>query len=117
MSNLPMYDGLGKYEGELALVPILHGIILDGFADETHGDGETECVDFLHAETLKHVADDTPGLSETERTFLRALGGCAIYEDTNGFVYATYYDTEDEYRTVVERTEAEYAGRDEYLRD
>lgn len=71
----------GKFEGEDSRVPVLWNDCLDGFSDH----------DINGSFYITTPGEDHYGVS--------------LYEDMNGFVHATWYATEQDYQTALDRDE------------
>ena len=99
--NLAMYDGPGKFEGELALAPLAYGVALDGFGEE-YDFGSDGFVDhYTVCEGAIEVTDDEKaelGLSDADVAFAANLLGFIVHKDNSGFVSVSWYEKGEETR-------------------
>lgn len=111
---LPRYDGLGRFEGEYAILEGLHGLTLEGGGDEEAGELETTGAYVrLDGPFTDALEDETPA----ERRFRKKLAGVIIHESGQGFISAEYYGTraalEEAWARVLSDVEASEEEDDE----
>lgn len=83
---------LGKFEGELAIVPKMWDVVLDGMAAEVYfGEGEP-----VYA-FVSLLAVDEP--------IDQGLFGACLWERSDGFVMTQWYETEAEYNAALRELE------------
>jgi hypothetical protein len=97
-------EELGKFEGEPLLTEILWNLVLEGSADEELGESEDfgAYALFLHLKGSEVNGD----IGDTKAAIL--------FENSQGFVSGTYYDSIAEARDEWDRLEDEY---DEFIGD
>ncbi len=80
----------GKFEGELAIVPQLWDVVLDGFAAEISFSDDT----IYNFVTLLSIDTEIDGLF-----------GVCLWERSDGFVCSEWYETEAEYDAALRNLE------------
>lgn len=91
-------DELGKFEGEPKLTEVLWNLVLEGSADEELGESE----DFgAYALFLHLKRSEFPGnIGDTKAAI--------VFENSQGFVSGTFYDSVSEARDAWDEIAAEY---------
>ena len=99
MSNLTRYPYPGKFEGELSIACVLWDNIMFGAGEQY---GEDEPVTLLrgpfNVEPDQIVEYD---LNANDILYLSTLIGATLYENSQGFVYVGYLETQDELDAII----------------
>ena len=101
MTNLTRYPNPGKYEGELAIVPLLHALSLDGWADNEIEFGGGAVAVLLRGpfagDGWLAAASARPdlGLTAADLAYCLTLRGVILHESSDGFVSADYFTSVD----------------------
>lgn len=110
MSDIRSY-GPGKFS--TILDSYVYSVSLDGGCDMEAGD-VSECGVWYgmmrHGRTIFRDHDPMlESLNEAEQAQLTGCSGVILREDSNGFVYVTYYETEPELDAAWAAIESEFA--------
>lgn len=123
-SRNPRIEKPGKFEGELNLTRVVYDMSLDGGADEEAGDSsEAGWVGLMVGITVQEIVEAAFGETTAfpEHPILREFNEVkapdgnlyvVLFERTDGFVEADYFDTEEEARGQFEEI-AENVGSEE----
>jgi len=106
--------GPGKFS--TILDAYVYSVSLEGSCDAEAGDVQENGHWYglmRHGHTIWSDADqDREALNETEQEYLRACAGAILAEDSQGFVYVTYFDAMEALDAAWEAIEAEISEYD-----
>lgn len=88
----------GKFEGELAIVPRMWEVVLDGFSHDVYVDG---------------TAYSFVSLLAVDEPTTEGLYGAMLWETDQGFVMSQWFETEADYKAKIELAEALAEGEAE----
>jgi hypothetical protein len=112
MSNIRKY-GPGKFN--TILDSYVYGVSVDGGCDEefSHEYGGGWYGMMRHGRTIFRDHDPfLEPLNDAEREQLTECAGVILYEDSQGFVYVDYYDTDEELQNAWHKIAAQFETDD-----
>jgi hypothetical protein len=110
--TLRPYPHPGKFEGGLLIDEHVYAASLHGCGETVGGDDGGESytsVDGPLTDIRPTDEHGTPLLNDHEISFLASQAGAIIYEDSQGFVFVTYYEDEESYLVAWNRLVDAYA--------